>query len=1527
MQADQASTAPDALALAQAYQDSIIAKRLPGWLTAASAQELQQLRIALRRSLDTRRKLSRVLAQLEGIDTFAAPILASQMQTKFGHEYNVRRWEMLVGKREIVINSIPVGAHLSDVKYEPMPLVEAALRNFTEAQCASDRTQEGAQPRGNRLLNPRQGDVTPPGADQFARFCRELDLGAQYQRHLDTVLQPAVGFDQPSAAPRLLADTQRDALLADAYEAKLKGVLTGAELQLIAELCNDDVLGRLNGDLVVANRLQLLGYAMQQIVVLAVMDEGFIRNTVKRVLVHIPDDEQGAWCAFDSLRDFANALGRRLREPAYQAFFSRFVCRRDSQAFYGEIIPAYADLATLANYDLDETLEPYGMPLFNTLATARIAQIKDDASLIAVPVAKLDREVEAAHDRRLAAEGWTLLNLAGLFVPAIGAGLLAITAWKLLGEVYHGMAAWREGDDNEALGHLLNVAGDVATMTLTSAGLLLTRRIWQGATLVDELVPAQLEDGTVRLWNQDLTPFRVAAPAPGAVRDAQGIHRLGERAWVEIDGGYYAVEQRTTTGDWRLSARESHAPLLCHNGAGAWRLWSEQPAQWDDRHVMFRRLGEQVRGLDDEQVDQALAAHALDADHLRALHVHGQPPDSALLDTVLRIKLDQRIRKVIGELRSGETVTDQVVLGHAHSLLESITNSDAGLAEHMSNRRRELFQRLYDSAQEADSPSVALLRRAFSSLHGPAARELLNAASVADRRLLEVDGRISLRLSEAARDCVQRIRTARAFEAFVIDSAQDADTARAAVAMSKYLPNASTGIRWRLFEPGREANLELLASEQGARQYGLLHRAGRFQLLDDQGRATGAPGELFEVMASAYDQEQRQALGVGDPVAHNLRVLLGRHVKARRAEVQALFGQRLDNEVWFRPPQRLQDGRIGYPLTGRGEAGASNSRRPQALFATVRALYPSFTDEQTTTWINDVQAAGLNLEPELSRLGQELEALGTRLHQWQMRSPAGVQRIARRELRDSLLSCWQRRLTFPGSAIEQTQSYRWAVFNLSLPVLPDLPEQVRFAHVTELALFEVGLTALPEQFIRAFPNLSTLELPGNQLTQLPLQLMQIRTLRNLDLFANQIVLSPAQATILACCEALEYVNLSLNPLGRAFSLSGLGRLRRLHMRSTGIRDLPNALTDRPDLLLADLRDNQIVELPEHFYRAPGWIRRSILLRGNPLTEAQSLRLRVSMETVGTLREEVVVDTQHSRQRWLDACQSTRRGVFSLRWDNVQSAPRAGEFFSMLTLLLRSADFHQRPQALAERVYAMIMAMSEHTSLREELFNEVGETNCQDGAALCFSNLELRMLVWQTQHSVDNREEGLLHLGRQLWRLDQVNLIAIEDVQARRAGGADPDEIEVGLAYRISLRDTLDLPVQPGDMLFRRAARVDEARVAAALARVQEAETSAAIAASLVERSFWQDHLQQTYRARFETVDAPFHEQLAALMDEQTVMDGERVTEMNRVRDARRAAQHQLMEELTIAALGAEGEPQASSGADEPLSLGASAAQD
>ncbi|MNZ58853.1 E3 ubiquitin-protein ligase ipaH3 [compost metagenome] len=451
----------------------------------------------------------------------------------------------------------------------------------------------------------------------------------------------------------------------------------------------------------------------------------------------------------------------------------------------------------------------------------------------------------------------------------------------------------------------------------------------------------------------------------------------------------------------------------------------------------------------------------------------------------------------------------------------------------------------------------------------------------------------------------------------------------------------------------------------------------------------------------------------------------------------------------------------------------------------------------------------------------------------------------------------------------------------------------------------MGLREIPDGFMRAFTQLRILELPGNRLNRVPQILVQLEHLRELDLFNNHIVLDEAQATILANCEALEYLNLSYNPLGRSFSLRRLIRLRRLHLRQTGINRLPYAILDCPDLLLADLRENQITELSEHFYHSPSWLRRIILLADNPLSAQEALRFQASLSDTGAVGHHAAAaeDFVTTRQRWLDATGSLTRDEWSARWEDLENQPGSNDFFDMLRRLLETADFQQSAQALANRVFTMIRAMNDHASLREALLNQVTQNlTCQDSVALCFSNLELRMLVWRAESSADNPQAALLYLGRQLWRLDEVDRIALEDIQARRASGSDPDQIEVALAYRLALRDALDLPAQPSDMLFGEVAGLDAQRIARALARVEAAETPEQLAQSLVAREFWQEHLLRTHRTRFDTIDAPFHDRLAVLMDAETVPEGERVAQMNRIRDARLAAQRALMLELTLTLL-------------------------
>ncbi|MDW9406455.1 hypothetical protein GE454_25810 [Pseudomonas soli] len=177
-------------------------------------------------------------------------------------------------------------------------------------------------------------------------------------------------------------------------------------------------------------------------------------------------------------------------------------------------------------------------------------------------------------------------------------------------------------------------------------------------------------------------------------------------------------------------------------------------------------------------------------------------------------------------------------------------------------------------------------------------------------------------------------------------------------------------------------------------------------------------------------------------------------------------------------------------------------------------------------------------------------------------------------------------------------------------------------------------------------------------------------------------------------------------------------------------------------------------------------------------------------------------------------------------------------------------------------------------------------------------------MWRAQQGNvgGNRERALLYLGRQLWRLEAVDRIALEDVQAQRATGGNPDEIEVVLAYRLALRLELDLPLRINDMLFRNLAGVGTRQVAQARERVLAAEGSETLARSLAERDFWCQHLRQAYQTRFDAFDAPYHARMEALMADRSLSEAVRLGQIGQVQEERMLAERTRMLEMTRHAL-------------------------
>ncbi|WP_312931826.1 NEL-type E3 ubiquitin ligase domain-containing protein [Pseudomonas sp.] len=1487
---------------AERYQDGLIHAALPAWLRAATVPQLQALQDASALSLYWRERCERLLAPLQGVDAFCAPLLEQALQAQWpGLTPQALSWRS--GQREPVITSQPIGYPVTTAVYHNVSVLEAAMANFS-----AEQTEPGGMLAGNRLeWAVERADALPTPA-AFAAFCRSLDLGAQYQRHVRQLLRPdgQAGVEVLS----VLARHQRYAMLVDVHRARIEGLLNDEEHTLLVRLCGLHWPLTLGEDRVQVRRLTLLGCALEQIMVVDVRDEDWspLATSSRQIIVYIPGDPQSPLRRYASLRRFANDLGKRLRTPAYQRFFSRFVRRRDSQRFFSAVINGYAAVGDLANIDLEEHLSDWATPPFDALAGARIAQIEDDASLIATPVAQLDQALQREHDQRLAAEGWTLLNLAGLFVPGLGVVLLGVTAWQLLDEVYLGVQAWRDGDQSEALDHLFNVALEVASVAAVAVGAGVVHQAWTRSPVVDELLPLAQADAKLRLGRADVQRWRTEVPAQ-ALRDAQGVRWLGERSWVDIDGHSYAVHPAGDADRWTLRTDEGVVHELTHNGAGAWRFWFEQPAQWRDARYLFRRLALSETPLSDEAIDVILQATDTDADQLRGLHVQGRKADALLRDTTLRVSIDVRLGEAIARLRSGQPLTDRALLEHARRLPGAAELDDQALAELMALHRRALHEQIAQASQYQDGTAVAPLLRDFPRLSRAVAQDLLEHSHALDRQRLLETGRVPANLARAARRAQQRERQARAYQGLFMETLQTPDLARLAVSLTAHLPAAHEPMAWRLFEADqRDVAIWVVGEAPTARRLDLVHDAGTFELLDAEGRVLSPPGELFSTLAVAYGEPAREVLGVGEPFAHNLRVLLGRQALVERKQLAQLLGQR-PPQGWFQVPERLADGRLGYPLSGRGRGLPA----PRGLGARVRMLYPLMSDEQIEQWAEQLRASGQQIERELGRLASEMHLLQRTLQRWVLGGSGMLVRIDRSRFSDQLVSAWRRMTPRLNGGTGHTLRYRLQIRGTQLPSLPSLPEVIRLSHIDELSLRNAGLREVPAEFMRSFPALRILDLSGNRLQRLPPGIDQIRGLSDLSLENNAIELDAAQATVLSRCESLRILNLAGNPLRMDFSVRRMNRLHALSLRSTQLPSFPVGLLERPELMVADLRDNRISELPEAFFQAPQWLANSILVDANPFDEATLGRLRLMASGVAAAVSNTNTTPSALLESWLSGVEPMLEAQRRECWEALRSRSGAEGLFDLLSRLRQTAEFNQANATLVPRVWSLLEAAVEHPDLGEELFNLANlPLTCQDSAALSFSSLELHMLVWQARLSARSgavsEQQALLHLGRQLWRLDEVQRIALADIAARRADGADPDEIEVALAYRVGLREPLDLPAQPQDMLFAEVSGVDPARLERARLEVLSAEQPSALAASLAQREFWRTWLEHHYSERLQALDAPFHERLLALMDQaeaSATQDGDYLQQINAVRDEREAARAELYLTLTQAILDAQ----------------------
>ncbi|WP_025857317.1 NEL-type E3 ubiquitin ligase domain-containing protein [Pseudomonas sp. CHM02] len=600
-----------------------------------------------------------------------------------------------------------------------------------------------------------------------------------------------------------------------------------------------------------------------------------------------------------------------------------------------------------------------------------------------------------------------------------------------------------------------------------------------------------------------------------------------------------------------------------------------------------------------------------------------------------------------------------------------------------------------------------------------------------------------------------------------------------------------------------------------------------------------------------------------------------------------------------------------------GLEGAFDSGNPKV--AVVRKLYPSYGVQKAREFIWNL---GAGADAELARLEQAFDLLQSQLDAWAFSGGGAHQRYvrpgewhidatplsARNIARARILKCWRRetpqKLANDGTPIglELDLSY------LNLPSLPDL--DVDFSHVGSLKLNNMGLSTSPENFLARFSHVRWLDLSNNVLRELPPALGAMPGLTRLFLQRNRIRLTSQTARILSERVSLRALFLESNDLRISPDFSEMTDLRSLNLAQAGLETWPTGLGEQPLLDLINLSGNGMTTIPESVVSPPDE-RLAQTARVNDVTNASDnpwsdatlqqvrsygerlqragLALRDDSNTlVATVplfrRVAASAASDVPFRRWVAGLTEEQVAARQSQWDELHGKPGADGFFAVLRDLEMAGAGHADLQRRVWEVIDTITANSaESESLREQMFEWAGRPACCDRAALSFSNLEIMALVYKARLQAMDSTQGaaLSVLSRGLFRLDQVEKIALNDIDLRRTSINDNrdltpaqkdrqlallEEVEIRLAYRYGLKDRLALPGQPTHVRFTSLGKVTPAMLDAAHEKVVALDQSPEEFQALLSRAFWQDYITNKYRPQFEAQSKPFQEEMADLYE-------------------------------------------------------------
>ncbi|MEN5304088.1 NEL-type E3 ubiquitin ligase domain-containing protein [Pseudomonas sp. TWI628] len=1054
-------------------------------------------------------------------------------------------------------------------------------------------------------------------------------------------------------------------------------------------------------------------------------------------------------------------------------------------------------------------------------------------------------------------------------------------AYDVVDGIYEGYADWQLGDRQAALEHVLGAAENAVLVGVGVGVGIAAQRVLKSAKVVSRLVPVPINDSQFRLIHPDLPGYEVLddSLAAGEPSGEPGHERLRTPAAT------FEVAKDPLTQQWSVRhpvRPDAYAPMLEHNGAGGWRHEFETPQDWQGRSVLFRRLGSALGDVPEQTIDDVLLATGFDEARLRRLHLENAAAPARLLDALQRYQLHQQAPLLQGQA----------------------------------------FELRLSQQQAAPTAAAQVLRNVFPGLTPRGAEEIVGRAP---RRLVQSmveDKKVPLQLAGEARWLLRDSRIDRASAGLRQTAAINADTERLALGLLADIAPWPDTLRVEvrddrggvIAKAGADSAGEVRVIQRDGASYRAYDAAGRLLTNDTLG------DPLFKALLSQVNDQQRRALGEAAASPAAMAERLSQDAFEQRDRAASLIGlQPLPRGL--KPLVRSGDGRLGYPLSG--GAGKSLGEEdvaadleddeafPDALEQGVRRLFPARDEATVQMYLRGLSGGANDPWPAYRELVNQVRTLRRSLAVWR------GQDAERTRIAQEIFDRWQPVLNgetpafeldldgqVPGGLAPLPASVQWGrLTRLTLRSIDlaqfDASLVERLDGLRHLSLVDSAITAVPDWLLNleqleglnlsnnqlaALPagiarlgRLTELNLAHNRFTQVPVEVGELGQLRVLNLQNNHVVVDGSGRAHLARLHRLEVLALSHNPLGDLGSLPSNIALERISLRFARLTEFPSQLVRQHARLNLSLEGNSISELSPESVRVIQLNRNRINLGYNPLsTRAVSLLQEAASDEHPDLLNGGRVVLQEApgpspaaaETPWLSGYEGETLARRREQWQRLQADEGSATLRALLNELAQDPLYNRHPAFIRARVWALLDACELNPGVRQEIFTVAGDA-FGDQPLLMLSNLEVRSQIIQSTAGLagDQVQAALLRMGRSLYRLNEVDRIASNEVGQRQRAGRYVDSVELLLAYRQGLASSLDLPVNVDQMQLPMLADISLEELDLARDEVLDGESDAAVGVSLASRDFWREYLRARHEQQFSDLDNEFAQRLEDLEEQ------------------------------------------------------------